>query len=63
MQLSGSSRVFQEERSGLIKWRKPPDGWIKINYSSLGVINGCIGIGCVIPDSYGSFIGARCCRI
>lgn len=25
--LSGSSRVFQEERSGLIKWRKPPE-WV-----------------------------------
>lgn len=40
-----------ELSSVLRKWRKPPDGWVKINCDASGVVNGCIGIGCVIQDS------------
>ncbi|XP_074360145.1 uncharacterized protein LOC141700235 [Apium graveolens] len=47
----------------LKKWRKPPDGWVTINCDASGVLNGGIGIGCVIRDSHGNFIEARCCKI
>ncbi|XP_074362776.1 uncharacterized protein LOC141703064 [Apium graveolens] len=45
------------------KWNKPPDDWIKINVDATGAQNGYIGFGCVIQNSKGQFIGARCGRI
>lgn len=45
------------------KWTKPPEGHVKINYDASGVVNGSVGVGCVVRDSQGSFVGARCCRI
>lgn len=31
-------------------WRKPSKGWLKINCDASGVMNGYIGVGCVIRD-------------
>ena len=44
---------------------KPLDGWcrFKIKCDASEVVNGCIGIGCIIRDAQGSFVGARCCKI
>lgn len=40
------------------KWSKPSDGWFKVNCDVYGVVNGGTGIGCVIRDSQGCFVGA-----
>ncbi|KAK1400059.1 hypothetical protein POM88_009922 [Heracleum sosnowskyi] len=45
------------------KWNKPPNDWFKINVDASGAHNGYIGFGCVIRNSQGHFIGARCGRI
>ena len=45
------------------KWNKPPDDWIKINVNATRAQNGYIGFGCVVRNSQGQFIGARCGRI
>lgn len=63
VKLATKSGMEHELRSGLRIWRKPPDGWVTINCDASGVVNGFIGIGCIIRDSQGCFIGARCCRI
>lgn len=44
-------------------WCKPPDGWYKVNCDASGVVNDCVGIGCVVRDSQGSFVAARCRRV
>lgn len=41
-------------------WRKPTDGWLKINMDAAVFTDGSIGIGAFIRDSQGCFIGARC---
>lgn len=35
------------------RWSKPADGWFKVNCDASGVVNGGVGIGCVIRDSQG----------
>ncbi|KAL8119749.1 hypothetical protein AgCh_017015 [Apium graveolens] len=44
-------------------WRKPMDGWVKVNTDAAVFQNGSIGVGCVMRDSQGLFLGARCCRL
>lgn len=44
-------------------WRKPMEGWIKVNTDAAVFQDGSIGVGCVIRDSYGKFVGAKCCRV
>lgn len=44
-------------------WRRPPAGWIKINTDAALFSNETIGLGCVIRDDQGLFIGARCCEM
>lgn len=49
--LNLATRTLELNRR-LRTWRKPPNGWFKIYCdASGGVVNGCIGIGCVIRDS------------
>ncbi|XP_074336657.1 uncharacterized protein LOC141673820 [Apium graveolens] len=45
------------------KCRKPPEDWFKVNVDEARACNGYIGFGCVIRNSQGKFIGARCGRI
>lgn len=44
-------------------WSKPPDGWLKVNCDASGAVNGAIGIGCVLQNSQGDFVGARCRKV
>lgn len=42
---------------------KPPDGWLKVNIDATGARNDGIGVGCVVRNAQGEFVGARCKRI
>lgn len=44
-------------------WSKPTGEWLKVNTDATGARNGGIGIGCVIRNSQGQFVGARARRI
>lgn len=63
MQLSSKMGVVLEANSVIKKWSRPSDGWFTINCDASGVVNVRIGIGCVIRDSQGCFVGARCCTV
>ena len=44
-------------------WTKPAESWIKVNTDASVFNNGSIGLGCVMRDDQGVFLGARCCNI
>ncbi|XP_074374874.1 uncharacterized protein LOC141716414 [Apium graveolens] len=44
-------------------WTKPMDGWVKVNTDAALFEDGTVGVGCIIRDSQGIFLGGRCCRI
>lgn len=44
-------------------WMKPEVGWLKINTDAAVFQDGSIGVGAVIRDSQGCFIGAGCCKV
>lgn len=44
-------------------WRKPMAGWSKLNIDAAVFPDGTIGVGCVLRDEHGLFLGARNCRI
>lgn len=49
--------------SGTRKWQTPPTGWFKINVDATIFPDGWVGLGCVVRDSYGRFLRAKCGRI
>ncbi|XP_074378629.1 uncharacterized protein LOC141720175 [Apium graveolens] len=38
------------------------EGWVKVNTDATVFQDGSVGVGCVMRDSQGAFLGARCCR-
>ena len=45
-------------------WCKPPQGWFKVNIDAARFEDSnCIGVGAVIRNDQGAFVGARCQRI
>lgn len=44
-------------------WSPPPAGWLKVNIDAAVFLNGLIGVGAVIRDDQGCFVGARCLRV
>lgn len=44
-------------------WSKPTDGWVKVNTDAALFQDGSVGVGCIMRDSQGVFLGARCGRI
>ncbi|XP_074378029.1 uncharacterized protein LOC141719551 [Apium graveolens] len=55
----GNQNVVTGERV----WFKPPLGWVKVNVDATIFQNGFIGVGCVLRDTHGQFLGARCKRV
>ncbi|KAL8100316.1 hypothetical protein AgCh_032534 [Apium graveolens] len=49
--------------AGVRVWVKPPFGWVNVNVDAAIFQNGYIGVGCVMRDTSGQFLGARCMRI
>lgn len=52
-----------ENEAGARLWSKPAEGWVKANIDAAVFSDGSIGIGGVIRDSQGQFLGARSRRI
>lgn len=44
-------------------WSKPMAGWLKVNTHAALFQDGSIGVGFVMCDSNGAFVGARCGRL
>lgn len=44
-------------------WTKPMDGWVKLNTDAAVFHDGSIGVGCVLRNSQGQFLGAKHCRL
>lgn len=44
-------------------WKKPMEGWVKLHTDAALFQDGSIGVGCVMRNSQGVFLGARCCRL
>lgn len=40
-------------------WTPPAEGWVKINIDAAVFLNETIGVGAVIRDDHGRFVGAR----
>lgn len=55
-------RKKQEQNANRV-WKKPHEGWLKVNTDAAVFSDGTIGVGAVIRDSNGSFVGARCCKV
>lgn len=49
-QLEAKSSVRHELVHNLRTWKKPTDGWLKINCDASGIVNGRVGLGCVVRD-------------
>lgn len=45
------------------KWSRSTDEWIKVNVDATCAHNGHIGVGCVVRNSHGQFIGVRCRQV
>ncbi|KAL8095164.1 hypothetical protein AgCh_036571 [Apium graveolens] len=43
-------------------WKKPKEGRVKLNTDAAVFNDGSIGVGCVLRDAQGRFLGARSCR-
>lgn len=53
-------RSVNKRQSVLKKWKKPPDGWTKINIdAAIQTQTGDIGVACVARDDRGRFLAAR----
>lgn len=44
-------------------WRKPMEGWVKVNTDAAVFNDGSIGVGCVMRNSQGAWMGGRCCKV
>ena len=44
-------------------WRKPELGWLKLNIDAAVFQDGQIGVGCVLRDAQGQFVGPRCQKV
>lgn len=44
-------------------WRKPMEGWIKVNTDAAVFNDGSIGVGGVMRNSQGAWMGGRCCKV
>lgn len=52
-----------QNQQGDRTWRKPDEGWVKVNMDAAVFGDGSISVGSVIRDANGCFIGARCRRL
>ncbi|KAL8106740.1 hypothetical protein AgCh_023486 [Apium graveolens] len=44
-------------------WRRPPEGWSKINTDAAVFRTGQFGLGIILRDAPGLFVGAKCCKM
>lgn len=61
-QITATSRGANKETVANV-WRKPMEGWVKVNTDAAVFNNGSIGLGCVLRNSQGAFMGARSCKV
>lgn len=53
-----------QQSTGNRTWRKPGEGWIKINTDAACMMDtNQVGVGCVVRDEHGSFLRARCNKV
>lgn len=61
-QIKDGNRRIRDEVGDRI-WTPPAEGWVKINIDAAVFLNGTIGVGAVIRDDHGRFVGARGLKI